>query len=92
MQRAKTTILAHRATEKLVTAGPFSFTRNPIYLAFTMLIIGIGLIAGIWWLVLIAPFAAFATVKLAIEGEERHLEARFGKTYRDYAKKIRRWI
>ena len=54
--------------------------------------IGIGLIAGIVWFILLAPVAAFVTQKLAIEREERHLEMRFGKKYRDYAKKVRRWI
>ena len=92
MTRAKTTVRPDRASDHLVTAGPFSFTRNPIYLGNTMLMIGIGLISGILWFVLLAPLAAFATQKLAIEREERHLEARFGKAFRDYAKKVRRWI
>jgi protein-S-isoprenylcysteine O-methyltransferase Ste14 len=30
--------------------------------------------------------------KLAIEREERHLQARFGKTYVDYTERVRRWI
>lgn len=92
MARAKTTIMPHRGSEHLVTSGPFSFTRNPIYVGNTMLMIGVGLIGGILWFILLAPFAAFATQKLAIEREERHLEMRFGKKYRDYAKKVRRWI
>lgn len=92
MARAKTAIMPHRGSDHLVTSGPFSFTRNPIYLGNTMLMIGIGLIAGIVWFILLAPVAAFVTQKLAIEREERHLEIRFGKKYRDYAKKVRRWI
>ncbi|WP_421925016.1 methyltransferase family protein [Neoaquamicrobium sediminum] len=92
MARAKTTIMPHRGSDHLVTSGPFSFTRNPIYLGNTMLMIGIGLIAGIVWFILLAPVAAFVTQKVAIEREERHLEMRFGKKYRDYAKKVRRWI
>lgn len=92
MARAKTTIMPNRGSDHLVTSGPFSFTRNPIYLGNTMLMIGIGLIAGIVWFILLAPVAAFVTQKLAIEREERHLEIRFGKKYRDYAKKVRRWM
>ena len=92
MHRAKTTIMPHRASDHLVTASPFSFTRNPIYVGNTMLLIGIGLIAGIVWFLIVAPLAAYATTKLAIEREERHLEARFGKRYRDYRKKVRRWL
>lgn len=92
MQRAKTTIMPHRGSEHLVTGGPFSFTRNPIYLANTMLVVGIGLITGIVWFFPAAIVAAFLTQKLAIEREEKHLESRFGKRYRDYAKRVRRWV
>ena len=92
MRRARTTIMPHRASEHLVTGGPFSFTRNPLYVGNTMLLVGIGLIAGMVWFLIAAPLAAYVTTKLAIEGEERHLEARFGKKYRDYRKKVRRWL
>jgi protein-S-isoprenylcysteine O-methyltransferase Ste14 len=92
LARAKTTIMPNKGSEHLVTGGPFSFSRNPIYLANTLLTIAIGLMAGSLWFILLAVAAAFATQKLAIEREEKHLEARFGKKYRDYCKKVRRWI
>lgn len=92
LQRAKTTVMPNRGAEHLVTGGPFSFSRNPIYLANTMLMFGAGLIAQIVWFFPLAIIAAFITQKLAIEREEQHLEVRFGKKYRDYAKRVRRWI
>jgi len=92
LRRGATTIMPHRASEHLVTGGPFSFTRNPIYLADTMIIIAIGLIIGSIWFLVAALLAAIATTQLAIRGEERHLFERFGKRYRDYAAKVRRWI
>jgi protein-S-isoprenylcysteine O-methyltransferase Ste14 len=92
MARAKTTIMPNRASEHLVTTGAFSLTRNPIYLGNTLLMLGVGLITGIVWFLPLAIAAAFLTQKLAIEREEKHLEARFGKKYRDYAKRVRRWI
>jgi protein-S-isoprenylcysteine O-methyltransferase Ste14 len=92
LRRAKTPVSPNRGAEHLVTDGPFSFSRNPIYLANTMLMFGIGLIAQIVWFFLLGIIAAFITQKLAIEREERHLEVRFGKKYRDYAKRVRRWI
>jgi hypothetical protein len=72
--------------------GPFSFTRNPLYVAGTMLVLGIGLVSGIVWFLLLAILAAFTVQKLAIEREERHLQARFGETYLDYARRVRQWI
>ena len=90
--RAKTTVMPHRASEHLVTTGPFALSRNPIYLGNTALMVGIGFIAGSLWFVLLAFVAAALTTLLAIRPEERHLAGRFGKRYRDYARKVRRWI
>ena len=89
---AKTTILPHQRSEHLVTKGIFRFSRNPIYLANVVLIAGIGLFVGNAWLLILAPVNGYATQKLAIEREEAHLEARFGKTYRDYKKAVNRWL
>jgi protein-S-isoprenylcysteine O-methyltransferase Ste14 len=49
MRRAGTTVRPDRGTDHLVTGGPFSFTRNPLYLAGTTFILGIGLVSGIVW-------------------------------------------
>lgn len=92
LRRANTTLMPTRSADRLVTGGAYSISRNPIYLANSMLMVGVGFIAGALWFVLLAFLAGFATQKLAIEPEERHLERRFGKQYRDYAKKVRRWF
>ncbi|TIT60691.1 MAG: isoprenylcysteine carboxylmethyltransferase family protein, partial [Mesorhizobium sp.] len=57
-----------------------------------LLLIGVALVSGIVWFLPLAIIAAFATQKMAIEGEEKVLTTKFGKKYRDYAKKVRRWI
>ncbi|WP_343045215.1 isoprenylcysteine carboxylmethyltransferase family protein [Oricola thermophila] len=92
MRRKRTTILPNRKADHLVTNGVFAVSRNPIYLANTMLVIGAGLISGIVWYFPLALIAAYMTQKLAIEREEKHLESRFGKLYRDYRKRVNRWI
>jgi protein-S-isoprenylcysteine O-methyltransferase Ste14 len=92
MARAKTPINPNARPEHLVTEGPFGITRNPIYLADTLLLIGVGLVSGIVWFLPIALIAAFVTKKAAIDKEERWLADKFGKRYRDYAKRVRRWI
>lgn len=92
MHNARTTILPHQRADHLVTGGVFRFSRNPIYTANVMLLAGLGLLLGNIWLLLLAPVNGIATQKLAIEPEEAHLEARFGKTYRDYKKKVNRWV
>lgn len=92
LRAARTTIMPHRAAEHLVTRGPYSFTRNPIYLGYALVTVGIGLIAGSIWFLIAAPLLGLLIHLLAIRGEERHLTDMFGKRYRDYARRVRRWI
>ncbi len=92
MKAANTTIMPTKGSDHLVTSGAFSLSRNPIYLANTMLTIGAGLTFGIAWFILLAFIAAWLTQKLAIKREETHLEHRFGKAFRDYRKRVRRWV
>ncbi|MCB1386119.1 MAG: isoprenylcysteine carboxylmethyltransferase family protein [Hyphomicrobiales bacterium] len=92
LRKHKTTILPTRAASHLVTGGPFSFSRNPIYLANTMLVSGLGFALGNAWLFATAVLAVIAVGKLAIEPEERHLSRKFGSAWHHYAKRVRRWI
>jgi protein-S-isoprenylcysteine O-methyltransferase Ste14 len=92
LHAAKTTVRVDRPAQHLVQNGPYSISRNPIYLGFTLFMIGVGLAAGMIWFIILAIVAAFLTQKLAIEREEPHLDQRFGKKYRDYCKRVRRWI
>jgi protein-S-isoprenylcysteine O-methyltransferase Ste14 len=92
MRRAKTTWSPTGTPQHLLADGPFGISRNPIYLAMTMVLIAIGLIGGMAWFLPLAFIAAFATAKLAIEREEKVLFAKFGKKYRDYSLRVRRWI
>lgn len=92
MVRAKTTMSPAGNPTHLLTTGPFAVTRNPLYLANTLLMIGVGLVSGSAWFILLAFVAAFATTKMAIKFEEKTLSTKFGKKYKDYAKRVRRWI
>ena len=88
----KTSILPHRGASNLITSGPFAWSRNPIYVGNTLLVLGAGLFFGKWWLVILAPVAALITQKLAIEREEKHLAEKFGSAWEAYKSKVRRWI
>jgi protein-S-isoprenylcysteine O-methyltransferase Ste14 len=88
----KTTVNPTAKSAHLVTTGPFAFSRNPIYLGNVLLMVGIGLATSNAWLVIIAFIAGWLEQRFAIVREERHLEARFGKAWRDYSRRVRRWI
>lgn len=92
MRRAQTTIMPNAGSDNLITSGIFGLSRNPIYVANTLLILGLAVWLRWSWLALIAPVCVFAVTKLAIEREERHLEIRFGEAYRDYKRRVRRWL
>ena len=88
----KTTIMPHQASTRLVTRGPFRFSRNPIYVGNLMVVAGLGLVLSNLWLLIATPILGFALTKLAIRREERHMEALFGDQWRDYRTRVRRWI
>ena len=76
----------------LVISGPYRFSRNPIYLALTIIYLGLALAYGSWWpIVLLAP--VLIVMRFGVIGrEERYLEAKFGDAYRAYRASVRRWI
>jgi protein-S-isoprenylcysteine O-methyltransferase Ste14 len=91
-RKHKTTIMPNQAATNLITTGPFAWSRNPIYLANTALVLAAGLYFGNLWLVGLAFVAALITQKLAIEREEKHLVGKFGAAWEVYAAQVRRWV
>jgi protein-S-isoprenylcysteine O-methyltransferase Ste14 len=80
------------ANRKLVTSGPFRFTRNPMYLGLVIVTLGIALLLGAWPM-LLAPIAIFATANwVHIPFEEDKMRRQFGGAFDAYARDVRRWI
>ena len=92
MRRARANILPHRAATGLVTNGPFSLSRNPIYLGNTLLLGGAGLAFGNAWFLIAAAIAVQLVTVLAIRREEAHLASRFGPAWDAYARRTPRWL
>lgn len=87
-----TTIMPHKPADQLVTTGPFSYFRNPIYLGDVFVFLGLAELTKNIWFVILAPVFMVLITWLAIRPEEEHLQAKFGDAYRDYVSKTRRWI
>jgi protein-S-isoprenylcysteine O-methyltransferase Ste14 len=77
--------------DQLVDRGPYAHTRNPMYLAWTLGYVGIALVAGTAWPLLLLP-VVLAVTHLEVLGEERSLERRFGPAYRNYKASVRRYL
>ena len=91
-RQARTTIVPHRAPSALVEAGPYRFSRNPIYLADLVILAGAALILGApLALILLAPFRA-VLLRLFILPEEVVLERDLGPAYLDYKARVARWF
>lgn len=76
---------------KLAITGPFKFTRNPMYLGMSIMLIGFGVIFGAKLTVcLLALFVLYITI-FQIMPEERAMEQKFDD-WEDYSAKVRRWL
>lgn len=92
MRRAGTDVRAYRPTTSLVVEGPYRFTRNPIYLGFTLLYAGITALANSLPSALLLPLVLVVMRRGVIDREERYLERTFGKEYLQYKTRVRRWL
>ena len=82
----------NRPTDRIVVTGPYSLSRNPIYVSFNLIYLGIALVANAVWPLIFLP-AAFAVLQYGvIDREERYLERLFGDEYRNYRTRVRRWV
>jgi protein-S-isoprenylcysteine O-methyltransferase Ste14 len=76
--------------ERLVTSGPYAISRNPMYLGWALLHLGIGVAAGSAWVVATLPPAA-GWVHRRVVSEERALAARFGGEFQRYRATVPRY-
>lgn len=78
-----------RKNEALATAGPYAYTRNPLYIGSLMIGIGFAVAARSWW-VGVALMAMFFAIYLpVIRGEEAFLRAKFAE-FEEYARRVPR--
>lgn len=91
-RRAGTSPEPWHPSTALVTGGLYRYTRNPMYVGMTLIYLGItAAFGGFWMLAMLLP--TLMTMQCGvILLEERYLEAKFGKAYRDYRALVRRWL
>jgi protein-S-isoprenylcysteine O-methyltransferase Ste14 len=90
--RARTPVVPVRPARVVVTGGPFRFTRNPMYLGFTMMYVGLAALLNTAWPVILLPVVLLVLTSFVIEREEAHLKAAFPDDYDAYRACVRRWV
>lgn len=91
-RRADTHVAPGEPATALVTAGPYRFTRNPIYTGFVLVFFGLSIVlTSVWILLLLAPVLLILQHGVVLR-EEAYLEAKFGDAYRAYANRVPRWL
>ena len=92
MRRAGTNVDPYKPANAVVTEGPYRFTRNPMYLGFTLMYLGISALANALPPILLLPAVQQLMRRGVIEREERYLERKFGNEYLRFKGRVRRWI
>ena len=89
---AGTPVPGNLPTTTIVRSGPYRFSRNPIYLAFSLFQLAIAVWVNSPWLILTLVAAVAVMSLVVIPREERYLEARFPSEYSAYRSSVRRWF
>jgi len=89
---ARTAVIPNRPASRLVTAGPYRFSRNPMYTGLTVFYVGLTLIINSAWPLLLLPLVIMALLSMVIQREERYLNSAFGEEYAEYTRRVRRWL
>ena len=92
LKRKNTTVKPYENPIYLITSGPFRISRNPQYLGFAAILLGVAINHGTL-IIFLSPITFFILMELMfIPFEEKNLERVFGKEYIEYKNQIRRWL
>lgn len=92
LRRSDTTVEHGQPTTVLVTRGPYSFSRHPIYLALVLILLGLAIqAASLWFIILTAAFWV-AVQLLTVRREEAYLANEFPEQYARLRRSVRQWI
>lgn len=90
--KADTAVCPFESSSTLVTYGPYRFTRNPMYLGFVLVLIGVSIVMGSLTPYLMAIAFAVLMDRKFIQMEEQKLAVQFGVEWKTYKSHTRRWL
>ena len=89
---AGTNVPTYRPALSLVDKGPYAYSRNPIYLAGSLGLLGLAVALANGWLTLLALAVPVVLHFAVIRPEEAYLSGKFGEAYADYCRRVPRWL
>ena len=90
--QAQTTVKPFEESTALITTGVFRITRNPMYLGYVLILVGVALLVRSLTPYAVIPIFAILMDRVFIGVEEQMLEKQFGQAWLEYAQKVRRWV
>lgn len=91
-RRLGTAVEPWKPSTVLATDGLYRFSRNPIYLGFTITYAGLAIAMNSVLVLLLLIPCLWVVDRFVIQREERYLSARFGADYEAYRARVRRWL
>ncbi len=91
-RKAGTPVMPFKRSTALVVEGLFGLSRNPMYLGLVIILVGAAILLGSLTPFLVIPVFVFIIQEGYIKYEEEYLEEQFGEVYREYKRKVRRWL
>lgn len=91
-RRAGTSVVPIEPTTALTFEGPYTFTRNPMYLGMAAILAGLAGVGNALWPLLASIPAIIIVQTQVIAKEEAYLERKFGAEYLAFKSRVRRWL
>ena len=82
----------NRLEKKLVTTGPYSIVRNPLYVANIIALLGFCVVFELLWFLPAAFLYLFVLYSIVVRYEEMRLSQEFGASHTVYMKRVPRWV
>ena len=90
--RVRTGIMPDRPARQLVTYGPYRVSRNPMFIGFSAIYIGVAVLLNLVWPLVLLPVVIAVLTAMVVKHEERYMRAEFGEPFADYCRRVRRWL
>ncbi|GLQ55079.1 methyltransferase family protein [Devosia nitrariae] len=91
-EREGTNVIPTQPTLKVVTSGPYRYTRNPMYLGMVIVLLGLSLVFSLEWGAILTPVLWLVLDRMIVAREEAYLSRKFGAEYQALLARTRRWL